>query len=75
MEASELMSACGGLKEELNEDGETIFMPVDINAFEQKVENLVVLARATPKDKLLLTAGLKALGRLTAVIGDGNNDI
>lgn len=48
MEASELMSACGGLKEELNEDGETIFMPVDINAFEQKVENLVVLARATP---------------------------
>jgi Ca2+ transporting ATPase len=48
---------------------------VDQNAFEQKIENLVVLARANPEHKLLLAAGLKAMEKKVAIIGDSNNDI
>jgi len=36
---------------------------------------LVILARATPEDKLLMIAGLKAMDKRVAIIGDSNNDI
>jgi Ca2+-transporting ATPase len=32
------------------------------------------LARSTPEDKYLLTVGLKKLGNIVAVTGDGTND-
>jgi len=44
-------------------------------AFEQLIENLLVIARASPADKLLLSAGLKKMQKRVAVIGDGNNDV
>lgn len=39
------------------------------------MENLRVLARATPEDKLLLTVGLKNLENRVAVVGEGINDV
>jgi P-type E1-E2 ATPase len=35
---------------------------------------LVVLARSSPEDKYVLTTGLKQLGNVVAVTGDGTND-
>lgn len=51
------------------------YKPTDSNAFQQLMDDLVVVARATPKDKLLVTAGLAEMGKRVAVIGDGNNDV
>ena len=45
-----------------------------MEAFELIVKDLKVLARSTPQDKYLLVSGLKALGGVVAVTGDGTND-
>lgn len=37
-------------------------------------ENLKVLARSRPADKYVMVAGLKQLGDIVAVTGDGTND-
>lgn len=37
-------------------------------------ENLCVLARSSPDDKYLLATGLKNLGNIVAMTGDGTND-
>ena len=37
-------------------------------------KNLRVLARSRPEDKYLLVAGLKEVGDVVAVTGDGTND-
>jgi Ca2+ transporting ATPase len=42
--------------------------------FEKIVENLRIIARAQPIDKYILVLGLKALGHVVAVTGDGTND-
>lgn len=46
----------------------------NLAAFESIVENLEVLARSQPTDKYALVLGLKALGSVVAVTGDGTND-
>jgi len=38
------------------------------------VSNLKVIARCTPENKLTLVLGLKQLGKVVAVTGDGSND-
>lgn len=43
--------------------------------FKEISENLKVIVRATPQDKLLLVVGLQALGEHVAVTGDGINDV
>ena len=42
--------------------------------FKKTVENLKVIARASPDDKFLLVLGLKQLKNIVAVTGDGTND-
>jgi P-type E1-E2 ATPase len=37
-------------------------------------KNLRVLARSSPDDKYLLATGLKQLGNVVAMTGDGTND-
>lgn len=37
-------------------------------------QNLKVLARSRPNDKYIMVTGLKALGDIVAVTGDGTND-
>ncbi|KAI8566462.1 hypothetical protein RHMOL_Rhmol02G0042800 [Rhododendron molle] len=40
----------------------------------EKVNNISVMARASPRDKLLMVQCLKQKGHVVAVIGDGTND-
>jgi P-type E1-E2 ATPase len=46
----------------------------NLNAFKQLHKTLRVLARSRPEDKYLLVTGLKELGDIVAVTGDGTND-
>ncbi|OMJ75094.1 hypothetical protein SteCoe_25830 [Stentor coeruleus] len=46
----------------------------DLEAFKEIVSNLAVLARSQPDDKYTLVTGLKQLGHVVAVTGDGTND-
>ena len=46
----------------------------NISAFSQLASNLKVLARARPIDKFAFVLGLKELGHVVAVTGDGSND-
>jgi magnesium-transporting ATPase (P-type) len=47
---------------------------VDEKKFAEVVQNLKVIARASPDDKFLLVFGLKKIGNIVAVTGDGTND-
>ena len=46
----------------------------NLEAFKALHKTLVVLARSRPEDKYLLVTGLKELGDVVAVTGDGTND-
>jgi Ca2+ transporting ATPase len=46
----------------------------NLEAFKTVAKNLRVLARSRPEDKYLLVTGLKELGEVVAVTGDGTND-
>ena len=46
----------------------------DVEMFKKTTKRLKVIARATPEDKFLLVFGLKQLGNIIAVTGDGTND-
>lgn len=46
----------------------------NLKAFEQLWKHLRVLARSRPEDKYLLVTGLKEMGDVVAVTGDGTND-
>lgn len=64
-----------GLNAIRNEQGVIIeFELNDKDQFAHIIKNLRVIARCTPEDKLLLTIGLKELGEVVAVTGDGSND-
>jgi len=43
--------------------------------FMYAIENLKVLARASPEDKMIIAMGLKGMNKKIAVIGDGMNDV
>jgi Ca2+ transporting ATPase len=47
---------------------------LNLEAFKALHKNLRVLARSRPEDKYLLVTGLKELGDVVAVTGDGTND-
>jgi P-type E1-E2 ATPase len=47
---------------------------INIEAFKAIYKSLVVLARSRPEDKYLLVTGLRELGEVVAVTGDGTND-
>ena len=46
----------------------------NLQAFEEVIGELRVLARSSPEDKFLLVCGLKQCGHVVAVTGDGSND-
>jgi Ca2+ transporting ATPase len=65
----------GGLKYIKNDKDEIVeFALNDKEKFFSVIQKMKVLARCSPEDKLLLTVGLKELGEVVAVIGDGSND-
>lgn len=45
-----------------------------MHEFKRIEPHLKVLARSSPEDKLMLVTGLKELGKVVAVTGDGTND-
>ena len=46
----------------------------DLSAMKNVRKRLRVLARSRPNDKYVIVAGLKQLGDIVAVTGDGTND-
>ena len=75
MLGKDFRSRTGGLLYEKDEKGQISEMKLaDEDSFRAIAKYLRVLARCSPEDKLLLTVGLKELGEVVAVIGDGSND-
>lgn len=73
MTGAEFRKHIGGLRTEF--DGEDKKETIsDLHAFREVVKDLRVLARSTPMDKYILTLGLRQLGNVVAVTGDGTND-
>jgi Ca2+ transporting ATPase len=75
MEGHEFRVKVGGLVSDLGEDGKAVSHRVgNLEAFKEVAARLRVLARSSPEDKFLLVTGLKQLGNVVAVTGDGTND-
>jgi Ca2+ transporting ATPase len=76
MEGKEFREICGGLKK-ISDDSEGGKLKEEVgnkHQFKIVASKLKVLARSTPEDKYMLVTGLKALGKVVAVTGDGTND-
>eukprot|EP00741_Cyanophora_paradoxa_P024434 tig00022075_g23591.t2 len=56
------------------EDGNGQYRVVNIEEFKKIAPHLKVLARSSPDDKHTLVCGLRELGEVVAVTGDGTND-
>ena len=66
---------CGGITKNQNDKtGELEVVLNNREAFKHTVKRLKVIARASPEDKYILVFGLKELGNIVAVTGDGTND-
>ena len=57
------------------ETGEIKYYVENEEVFIDLQERLKVITRANPDDKLLMTIGLRSMGKTVAVTGDGINDI
>ena len=67
--------ACGGItKKQQDKGGELEIFLNNREAFKHTVKDLRIIARASPEDKFILVFGLKELGNIVAVTGDGTND-
>lgn len=51
-----------------------VFRTLDEQQMNEVLPKLQVLARSSPEDKRILVTGLRALGEIVAVTGDGTND-
>ena len=69
IEAKELSKRNGGIKKEVKKD-----CIKNLENFKKITQNLLILARAQPLHKYALVLGLKELGSVVAVTGDGTND-
>ena len=69
LEAEELLKKNGGNKKAVKKDSIK-----NLENFKKITQNLLILARAQPLHKYALVLGLKALGSVVAVTGDGTND-
>ena len=66
---------CGGITKNKNEKtGDLEVVLNNREAFKHTVKRLKIIARASPEDKYILVFGLKELGNIVAVTGDGTND-
>ena len=66
---------CGGITKKQEEKGGELQITLNNReAFKHTVRKLKVIARASPEDKFILVFGLKELGNIVAVTGDGTND-
>ena len=65
---------CGGITKKQQDKGELEIFLNNREAFKHTVRDLKIIARASPEDKFILVFGLKELGNIVAVTGDGTND-
>ena len=65
---------CGGITKKTGDDNNLEVSLNNKEAFKHTVAKLKVIARASPEDKYILVFGLKELGNIVAVTGDGTND-
>ncbi|CAG9315255.1 unnamed protein product [Blepharisma stoltei] len=63
----------GGIKVD-EDDEKTTYKVGNEEEFKLIAEDLKILARCSPQDKLLITIGMRNLDRVVAVTGDGTND-
>lgn len=77
MDANDFREQVGPIEKSEDEDGRPTYRLGNQQAFNQIMETLKVLGRATPEDKLLVTVGLQNMDqpRKVAVVGDGLNDL
>ena len=65
---------CGGITK-VKKEGQALEISLNNReAFIHTVKELKIIARASPEDKFILVFGLKELGNIVAVTGDGTND-
>lgn len=75
MEGQVFRQKIGGLKQIPNDKGDVEREEVvNLQMFKDIASQLKVLARSTPEDKYMLVTGLKQIGKVVAVTGDGTND-
>lgn len=74
MVGQDFRKACGGLEKVKDDKGVEREQIINLERFRQIESQLRVLARSTPEDKYMLVTGLKQLGKVVAVTGDGTND-
>lgn len=74
MDGKTFREACGGLRK--IDTGNDLLREEIVNKdiFKLIAKRLQVLGRSTPEDKYMLVTGLKELGSVVAVTGDGTND-
>ena len=75
MTGSDFRREVGGLETVIDKDGNERVEVKHKQAFKHVANRLRVMARATPEDKHVLIAGLRDLGCVVAVTGDGINDV
>lgn len=64
----------GGLRSEKMPSGANKDSVGNMARFRKVAKHLRVLARSSPEDKYLLVTGLRDIGSVVAVTGDGTND-
>jgi len=74
MEGKVFYEEVGGCSKITDTDGKEREVVSNRNKFEKVARQLRVLARSRPEDKYVLVTGLKQLGSVVAVTGDGTND-
>lgn len=77
MTGEQFRSHVGGLTQRKGDELSGVdveMLPEHLQAFAEIANHIRVLARATPRDRLILVAGLKNLGKTVAVTGSGIND-
>ncbi|CAG9314301.1 unnamed protein product [Blepharisma stoltei] len=75
MEGSKFREKVGGLVTVTNTEGKVESFKVgNMEAFKEVAPRLRVIARCSPEDKLLFVIGLKEMGEVVGVTGDGSND-
>lgn len=74
MTGKQFREAVGGLVTEKNDEGKDVDRVGNPEIFLKITDELRVLARSSPEDKYLLVTGLRNIGKVVAVTGDGTND-
>ncbi|OMJ73634.1 hypothetical protein SteCoe_27621 [Stentor coeruleus] len=64
----------GGLITDMNDGKVSGFRVGNMDKFKEIIPKIRVLARCSPDDKLLMVIGLREMGEVVGVTGDGSND-